>query len=196
MRFFHTQSGNSLARALILFALLGAADGASLAQVVRIRPMPLERAKTELIISGTLSLSATPSAVNFTLVHGGIAPGSSGVTITTTFSGIGIGTTMDLYAYFASPASALTDGRSPANLIPSSAVLGQVTTGLPTAYTAFTQTTPFNAAASGLHLYDETDTLNIGVTRTDVLNLEINLSGVSIPAGTYTGTITLQAVIN
>jgi hypothetical protein len=195
MRFFHLQSGNILARAFIFCALLAAPHATCFAQAVRIHP--LAHAKPELVISGTLSLSATPAAVNFTLVHSGTAPGSSGVTITTTFSGLGIGTTMDLYAYFASPTSALTDGHSPADLIPSSAVLGQVTTGLPTAYTAFTQTTPFNAAACGLHLYDATSSFNTGTTRTDVLNLEINLSGVpTLPAGAYTGTITLQAVIN
>jgi hypothetical protein len=194
MRAFHLHTGTGMTRALILFALLGAADGASIAQAVRIHP--LTHVKTELIFSGTISLSATPAAVNFNLVRNGTAPGSSHVTITTTFSGIGIGTTMDLYAYFASPTSALTDGRTPANLIPSSAVLGQVTTGMPTAFTPFTQTTPFNGATTGLQLYDETDTLNFGTTRTDVLNLEINLAGVSIPAGSYTGTITLQAVIN
>jgi hypothetical protein len=195
MRFLRLTTRHSLKHALILSALLATARASCSAQAVRIHP-PLQHAKTELIISGTLTLAATPAAVSFALLHNGTAPGSSGVTITTTFSGIGIGTTTDLYAYFASPTSALTDGRTPANLIPSSAVLGQVTTGLPTSYTAFTQTTPFNAAASGLHLYDETDVLNFGVTRTDVLNLEINLSGVSIPAGTYTGTITLQASIN
>jgi hypothetical protein len=195
MRLACTQTRNGLTRSLILFALLGAAHTITFAQAVRIHP--LARAKTEVVISGTLTLSATPAAVSFTLVHSGIAPGSAGVTITTTFSGIGFGTTTDLYAYFASATTALTDGRSPANLIPSSAVLGQVTTGLPTSYTPFTQTTPFNGAASGLHLYDETDTLNFGTTRTDVLNLEINLSTVpTLPAGTYTGTITLQAVIN
>jgi hypothetical protein len=195
MRIRYLQNGNCIKAPLILLALLCTANSIGSAQAVRVHP--LARAKPELVISGTLSLSASPSAVNFTLVHNGTATGSSGVTITTTFNGIGIGTTMDLYAFFASPTNALSDGRTPADLIPSSAVLGQVTTGLPTSYTAFTQTTPFNSAACGLHLYDETDTINLGVTRTDVLNLEINLSGVpTLPAGTYTGTITLQAVIN
>jgi hypothetical protein len=194
MRIGPVQNGIYIKAVVILFALLWTALSNASAQAVRVHP--LAHPKPELVISGTLSITASPSAVNFTLVHKGVAPGSSGVTINTNFSGLGVATTMDLYAYFASPTSALSDGRTPANLIPSSAVLGQVTTGLPTSYTAFTQATPFNAAACGLQLYDETDVLNLGVSRTDVLNLEINLSGVSIPAGTYTGTLTLQAVIN
>ena len=73
-----------------------------------------------------------------------------------------------------------------------------MTTGVPTSYTPFTQSTGFGGAGAGLALINA----NLGVlvttgSRTDVLNLQINLSGVSnLPAGTYSGTLTIQATMN
>ena len=76
-------------------------------------------------------------------------------------------------------------------------MLGQVTTGVPTTYTAFTQTVPFGGAGAGLTLVNETHTLGHNASRTDVLNLEINLSGLpNLPPGNYSGTLTLQATMN
>jgi len=149
-----------------------------------------------LLNSGTLTLSASPASVTFALVSKGTAAGSSGVTITTTWTYTGSAPTLNLYGYFASSTAALTDGRSPADLIPSSAVLGMMTTGVPTAYTAFTQTVPFGGAGAGLTLLDVTKQKPKASSRTDVLDLEINLSSLpKLPAGTYTGTLTLQATM-
>jgi len=180
----------------ILFALALASVSAP-AQAYRVRPFG--RPTPRYVGSGgTLTVSATPNLVNFNLVSGGTAQGSTGVTITTAWDIVGIFPTLDLYGYFTSSTAALTDGRSPAHLIPSSAVLGQVTTGAPTSYTPFTQTAPFGGAGASLDLVSTT--LGLFVTtgnRTDVLNLRINLSGLSsLPAGTYTGTLTLQASMN
>jgi hypothetical protein len=183
-------------RALFVLALATGICQCVAAQAYKVRPV-VPRVKPQLILGGTLTVSATPAAVSFALVHGGVAAGSSGVTITTTWNVIGIGATLDLYGYFTSSTAALTDGRSPADLIPSSAVLGQVTTGVPTTYTPFTQTAPFGAAGAGLELVNESFGFTAGGNRTDVLNLEINLSGVpKLPAGTYTGTLTLQATMD
>jgi hypothetical protein len=142
----------------------------------------------------SLTIAATPNAVTFALVSGGVAAGSAPVAITTTWV-LGSGrANVVLDAYFAST-SALTFAGPPAANIPTSAVLGQVTTGTPTTFTAFTQTAALGTAGAGLTLYTQSlSTLNRASSRTDNLNLEIDLSSVpQLPSATYTGTLTLQA---
>jgi hypothetical protein len=135
--------------------------------------------------------------VNFALVSKGVATGSSGVTITTTWNVVGVLPTLNLYGYFTTATAALTDGRTPANLIPSSAVLGQMATGVPTSYTAFTQTAPFGGAGAGLTLINVSSLVALSSNRTDVLNLKIDLSSLpKLPAGSYSGALTLQATMN
>jgi hypothetical protein len=149
---------------------------------------------------GTLTVSATPATVDFTLVSNGTAQGSSGVTVTTTWDDTGEGAEVSLYAWLGSSTAALSNEDSSTYVIPSSAVLGQMTTGSPTSYTAFTQTTPGGTAGAGLTLLNDVSTSpghDGSGSRSDVLNLEIDLSGVpTLPAGTYRGTLTLQASIN
>ena len=142
-----------------------------------------------------LSISATPSTVTFTLVGGGVANGSSAVAITTNWLLLPTRANLVLDGYFSSSTAALTDGRTTPDNIPTSAVFGQVTTGSPTTYTAFTQTAALGPAGAGLTLFSLPLTLlNIVGTRTDNLNLRIDLSGQPLlPAGSYTGTLTLQA---
>jgi hypothetical protein len=94
-------------------------------------------------------------------------------------------------AEFSSSVAALTGG-TPAVNIPTSAVLGQVATGSPLTYTPFTHGNPMSGA-SLLLLYE----LFMGGgngSRTDTLNMEIDLEDLpQLPAGTYTGTLYLQA---
>jgi hypothetical protein len=182
-------------RAAVVFTVLAGASLCGVAQAYRVRPHTMRIRP----MGGTdsLTISAAPTKVSFNLVRNGVATGSSGVTITTTWSFSGQPTRLNLYGYFSSSTAALSDGASPANLIPTSAVLGQVTTGVPTTYTAFTQTVPFGAAGAGLQLITENHTLGHNSSRSDVLNLEINLSGLpNLPPGTYSGTLTLQATMN
>jgi hypothetical protein len=143
----------------------------------------------------SLTVSATPATVNFTLVAGGTATGSAPVAIVTTWLLKQSRANVVLDGYFASAAAALTDGLSPANNIPTSEVFGQVTTGTPTTYTAFTQSGALGPAGAGLTLFTQALTAtNRSATRTDNLNLQINLtSQPQLPAGSYTGTLTLQA---
>jgi hypothetical protein len=70
-----------------------------------------------------------------------------------------------------------------------------MTTGTPTTFTAFSQTAPLGAAGAGLTLFSEALTgTNHTANRTDNLNLEINLAAQPLlPAGTYTGTLNIQA---
>jgi hypothetical protein len=184
----------SAIRCGFLVGIMMASCLAARGQAYRVRPLA-PKANPQIILGGTLSVNATPALVNFSLAPGGSAQGSSGVTVTTSWNVLGIITTLNLYGYFSSSSTALTDGRTPPHFIPPSAVFGQVSTGLPTSYTAFTQTTPFSGAA-GLQLYTDDQFIALGGSRTDVLNLKINLASVpSLPSGTYTGTLTLQATM-
>jgi hypothetical protein len=103
--------------------------------------------------------------------------------------------TVNLVAYFSLPAQAMVGG---ATLIPSSRVLGRVTTGLPTAFTAITQNGIGGVGTAGgsLGLFS----VNIGganknASRTDNLDLQLNLVGFPpLPAGAYAGVLNIRAV--
>jgi hypothetical protein len=103
---------------------------------------------------------------------------------------------ISLVAYFTTPSQALVGGTVQ---IPSSRVLGRMTTGLPTTFTAFTQAVLAGAGTAGgsLVLFSE----NIGgsnkgtLTRTDNLDLQLNLVGFpDLPVGVYNGTLNIRAV--
>ena len=146
-------------------------------------------------MSEVLTLTATPSSVSFTLVQGGTAVASSAVAIHTTWLLLPSRANLIVDGYFSSATAALTDSATTPDLIPTSAVLGQVTTGSPTTYTAFTASAALGPSGAGLTLLTlPLTSSNRAGTRTDNLNLEINLSALpQLPAGTYTGTLTLQA---
>jgi hypothetical protein len=143
----------------------------------------------------SLTVAATPSTVAIPLVSGGTAAGTSPVAITTTWVLNASRSTVTLVGYFSSATAALTNGATTPVNIPASEVLGQVTTGTPTSFTAFTQTAPLGAAGAGLTLFTQgLSGTNRTANRTDNLNLEINLaSQPQLPAGTYTGTLNIQA---
>jgi hypothetical protein len=143
----------------------------------------------------SLTVAATPSTVTIPLVSGRTALGSSPVTITTTWNLRAGRAAVTLVGYFSSATAALTDGAATPTNIPSSEVLGQMTTGTPTAFTAFTQITLLGAPGAGLRLFAQRlSGTNRTANRTDNLNLEINLSSQpQLPAGTYTGTLNIQA---
>lgn len=146
-------------------------------------------------LTESLTVAATPRTVAIPLVAGGIATGSSPVAITTTWVLSGGRTAVTLVGYFSSATAALTNGAATPTNIPASEVLGQVTTGTPTTFTAFTQTAPLGPAGAGLTLFSlPLTTTNQAASRTDNLVLEINLAGQpQLPAGAYTGTLNIQA---
>lgn len=146
----------------------------------------------------SLTIAATPSAVTFNLVSGGTANGSAPVAMTTSWVLSSSRSTVTVTGYFSSASAALTSGGSSPVNIPTSEVLGQVTTGSPTTYTAFTQTPTtggVGVAGASLVLFQQAiSSSNRASTRNDNLNLQINLSSQpQLPAGTYTGTLNLQA---
>ncbi|MGI4758167.1 MAG: hypothetical protein ACRYGF_15130 [Janthinobacterium lividum] len=143
----------------------------------------------------SMSVSATPAAVSFALVQGAAVQGSAPVTITTSWVASAGRANVNLFAWFSNPVAALTDGGTSANNIPAAEVFGQVATGLPTFFTAFNQTTVLGAALGGLPLFTQTLlSTNRSGSRVDNLVLKIDLTNhAQLPAGTYTGTLNLQA---
>lgn len=141
-------------------------------------------------LSSSITITAAPGLVNFVLVRNGVSTGSSPVSITTTWRLPTLFGTVTEYAYFTSPAAALTDGTT--DNIPSSSVSGSFNGG---GFTAFTGTSPF-AAGSSITLFNQFVFLNNPAVRTDSLNLRISTVGLILPAGTYTGLLHIQAQAN
>jgi hypothetical protein len=132
--------------------------------------------------------------VTFQLVAQGVAASSSGVGVTTTWTGLTRLSRLNLYGFFSGAGAALSGGGSPTVNIPSFAVLGQVVTGSASQYTPFTQRNPVSGSSASLLLYCELF-LNGGTgSRTDTLNMEIDLKDLpQLPAGAYNGILYLQA---
>jgi hypothetical protein len=142
----------------------------------------------------SLTISITSgTSMNFTLFQGLAANGSTAAAITTSWN-VNPGKTgsVQLFGYFSTPSAALTGASYD---IASSYVEGRMTTGTPTTYTPFTQTNAVGPAGGSLLLFSETITgTNKNKSRTDNLNLRINLTtSPAVPAGTYTGTLHIQA---
>jgi hypothetical protein len=170
--------------------LLCAPLGRSPAQAIRVGAGAIKPAAA---LSGSVSMTAAPAFVSFQLVAQGVAASSSGVEVTTTWTGLTRLSRLNLYGFFSSAAAALSGG-SPPESIPSSAVLGQVLTGSALRYTPFMQSNPVTGAGASLLLYCELFSRGGTGSRTDTLNLEIDLKDLPhLPAGTYAGTLFLQA---
>lgn len=139
-------------------------------------------------MASSLTVSATPGLVNFTLATSGISTGSSVISVKTTWSLATIVSQVSCYAYFTAPASALADPFG--HKIPATNVSGSVNGG---GFGAFTGTSPY-AAASSVTLFSQFVLgFNIIQSRTDTLNLQINATGLGLVPGTYTGLLVIQA---
>jgi hypothetical protein len=159
-----------------------------MAQVVRVGQ---GGPKPAAVLGGSVTISVAPAFMSFLLVSKGVAASSSGVGVTTTWTGLSRLCKLNLYGYFSNPGAALTGG-TPAVNIPTTAVLGQVPTGSALTYTPFTRSNP--ASGASLLLLCELFMSGGNGSRTDTLNMEIDLEDLpQLPAGTYTGTLYLQA---
>src|ERR687895_544298 len=155
-----------------------------------------------------ISLAATaPGALSVTVTSGavqsvaGVADNAvnnfpAPVVIQTTWNvNPGQTNTVHLVAYFSVPAQALVSGSTQ---IPSSRVLGRMTSGLPVAFSALTQNDVGSVGSAGgsLRLFSvNISGSNKAAARTDNLDLQLDLSGLPpLPAGTYTGVLNLRAV--
>ncbi|SNS32681.1 hypothetical protein SAMN05421770_101511 [Granulicella rosea] len=143
---------------------------------------------------GVFTITCTPTTASLALVSGGVSAASPTIAITSTWAGISLIANMNLYAYFTSSTQALSSTTPAGYYIASSQIKGQMPTGSPTSYTAFTQTGPFGGAGASLQLFAANNFLSLGGSRTDNLTLEIDLSSTpQMPANTFTGVMYLQA---
>jgi hypothetical protein len=142
------------------------------------------------VMSESLALSAAPGTVNFTpLNSNGVTSGDSAITINTAWVLTNARTNVNVYAYFAST-TALTNTSNATYTIPVGSVQGKVNAG---AYTAFTGNSPF-ATGSSLTVANVNITgINKNSSRSDTLSLTVDTTGAGLPAGTYTGTLFVQA---
>ena len=140
------------------------------------------------------TLRVTPSTAVATLAS--ITDGSNAnvftpVNITTDWN-LTAGSSVDLIAWFGTPAQALANG---SDFIPSSLVEGRVNA---TAYAPFTGAAVGGVGVAGGSLQLFSQAVAAGTffgTRTDQLDLRLDLTTVSTLAGDYTGTLNLQAVV-
>ena len=145
----------------------------------------------QAVLTDSVSVSLSGNAVNFNLTAGSANnPGSTSITATTTWL-VRPGTNrVRLYAFFSSSASALTDGSG--NNIPSADFQISDNGG---AFNPLNNTVPFGGANAG-RLLSTTRIRgnNRAGSHSDVMNFNINLAPLpNLPAGTYTGTLTIQA---
>lgn len=175
---------------LALAGLLAGASSLSGQNPSNAPTVTLNAAKAEVL---TVTINSG-STVNFDLDAGTVASGDASVNVTLDWAVQGNRTNLELWGAFAS-VNALADGNG--YFIPSSAVEGRVTTGSPTAFTAFTATSSggfVGAAGAALMLVSQDPSgANRTGSRTDVLELQIDQTGLDLPAGTFSGTLTLQA---
>jgi hypothetical protein len=136
----------------------------------------------------SLTISASPTNVNFTLASSGTAAGSAQISVTTAWALLATRSSLTLYAFCASPTAALTDGSG--NNIPAANLTGSPNGG---AFSSFTANSSFGTGTSLAIFTQAITTGNLNSTRTDTLNLNINTTGLSLPVGTYTGVLTIRA---
>jgi hypothetical protein len=151
-------------------------------------------ATVALTATKAATLSVTPAASVATLAS--ITDGSNAndfgpVNLTTDWN-LTAGSSVQLIGWFATPAQALANGT---DYIPSSKVEGRVNAD---AYAPFTGA-PVGAvgvAGGSLQLFSQSAGAgNRFGSRTDVLNLRLDLTGTTTMAGDYTGTLNLQAIV-
>ena len=102
--------------------------------------------------------------------------------------------TVELMAYFTLPSQAMVGGTTQ---IPSSRLQGRMATGLPVAFTPFTQNAVGGIGTGGgsLRLFTQIITgINKNSSRTDNLDLQLDLTGTALAPGTYSGTLNIRAV--
>jgi hypothetical protein len=143
-------------------------------------------------LADSISVNLSSNSVSFTLTPGsGTNNGSSGVTATTNWISRP-GRNLSVFAYFSSSTAALSDGAG--NNIPSADFQISNNGG---AFTALTNTVAFGGAGAGLQLFTVkiTGTNKTG-SHTDSMLFNINLTPLpALPAGTYAGTLNIQAQV-
>lgn len=151
-------------------------------------------ATVALTATKAATLSITPNASTATLAS--ITDGSNvndftPVSLTTAWN-LTAGSSVRLVGWFGTPAQALANG---ADFIPSSRVEGRVGA---TAYAPFNGAPVGTVGVAGGSLELFSQAVGVGTffgSRTDQLDLRLDLTGVTTLAGDYTGTLNLQAIV-
>ena len=172
----------AVAISAILFAVPGRA------QVLNSGASPIA---LNAFLPDSITLTLSANAVNFTLVGGSATnPGSTGITATTSWVLKPSVNSLNLYAFFSSATSALSDGAG--HSIPSADFQISANGG---AFTALTNTVPFGGPNAGLRVSSlPIRGYNKSGTNSDLMTFNINLAPLpNLPAGVYTGTLTIQA---
>ncbi|WP_446743713.1 hypothetical protein [Silvibacterium acidisoli] len=148
-------------------------------------------------LTNSITVTASPATATISLTSKGLSAPSSTVNITTTWSLLSLAS-IHVYGFFTTPSQALL-GQTNGKWIPAADVLASVPTGggSATSYAAFTGTNTIVAGSASLLLITQSNLVGslLGGTRTDAMNLEVNLTGTGTTynADKYVGTLTLQA---
>jgi hypothetical protein len=140
------------------------------------------------------TLTVSPNASTATLAaitDNSTANNFTPVSLTTAWN-LSAGSSVRLIGWFAAPAQALANG---ADFIPSSKVEGRVGAA---AFAPFTSAAVGGVGVAGGSLQLFSQAVAAGSyfgSRTDQLDLRLNLTGTTTMAGDYTGTLNLQAIV-
>jgi hypothetical protein len=151
-------------------------------------------ATVALTATKAATLTVSPNASTATLASitdNSNANNFTAVSLTTDWN-LTAGSSVRLVGWFATPAQALANGT---NFIPSSKVEGRVGAA---AYAPFTAAAVGSVGVAGGSLQLFNQAVAAGTyfgTRTDQLDLRLNLIGTTTIAGDYTGTLNLQAIV-
>ena len=151
-------------------------------------------ATVALTATKAATLTVTPNASTATLAsitNNSNANDFTPVSLTTDWN-LTAGSSVRLIGWFATPAQALVNGTS---FIPSSKVEGRVGAA---AYAPFTGAAVGGVGVAGGSLQLFSQAVGAGSftgTRTDQLDLRLNLVGTTTVAGDYLGTLNVQAVV-
>ena len=182
----HSRWMNALLAATALF-LFGATNArAQVGLTSNVATVALTATK-----AATLSVTAATSVATLAnITDGSNANVFTPVSLTTAWN-LTAGSSVRLVGWFGTPAQALANGT---DFIPSSKVEGRVNA---VAYAPFTGA-PVGAvgvAGGSLQLFSESVAGSFLGSRTDQLDLRLDLTGTTTMAGDYTGTLNLQAIV-
>jgi hypothetical protein len=177
-------------KARIILGALGLAVAMSQASNAQALNSNVATVALNAVLAESLTVAAGPATVNFTpLAPNGTTNGSAPVVITTTWALGKARVSMKVYAGFTS-AIALTDGAG--DNIPTANITGAVNGGAAAPFTGASGPIASNNAITVFsQVVGAVGTFNS--THSDSVALQINTTGLALPAGTYTGTLTIQA---